>query len=248
MQMRKNSKVLKTKSSDWPLYRRFIILLATIAVVLLGTYFVGLTILSRLGTHEETFTQRDRTAPPPPTLSSIPQATHSAKLNIRGFAEAGSTVALFLNNNEEDSQLVSAEGQFIFEEVGLEQGENEIYATASDTTGNESRQSTVYKVVIDRKPPKLEVTEPENNAVITQEDGEQTFIIVKGSVEENAIVTVNGHQAIVREEGRFEYRLLLTEPEENTIKIEARDLAGNKTTVEKTVIYKKLEESDEEQD
>ena len=230
------------------MYRRFIILLTAIAVVLLGTYFVGLAILSRLGTPDETFTQRDRTAPPPPTLSSVPQATHSAKLSIKGFAEAGSTVRLFLNNNEENSLLVSAEGQFVFEEIGLESGENEIYATASDATGNESRQSTVYKVIIDRKPPELEITEPEDSAIITQEEGKQTFVIVKGSVEENTIVTVNGHQAIVREEGNFEYRLLLTEPEENTIKIEARDLAGNKTTVEKTIIYKKLEESDEEQD
>lgn len=210
-----------------------------IVVVLLGTYFVGLTILSRLGTHEETFTQRDRIAPPPPTLSSIPQATNSAKLNIKGFAEAGSTVALFLNGSEKDSQLVGAEGQFVFGEIGLESGENEIYATAKDTTGNESRQSTVYKVIIDSKPPKLEVTEPEDSAIITQKEGDQAFVIVKGSVEENTIVTVNGHQAIVREEGNFEYRLLLSDEGETTIKIEARDLAGNKTTVEKTVIYKK---------
>ncbi len=244
--MRRNSKVLKTKSSDWPLYRRFIIILTMIVVVLLGTYFVGLAILSRLGTREETFTQRDRTAPPPPTLSSVPQATNSAKLNIKGFAEAGSTVNLFLNGSEKDSQLVGAEGQFVFEEVPLEQGENEIYATAKDTTGNESHQSTVYKVIIDRKPPKLEVTEPEDSAIITQKEGEQVFVAVKGSVEENTIVTVNGHQAIVREEGNFEYRLLLSDEGETTIKIEARDLAGNKTTVEKTVIYKKSEESKDE--
>jgi len=239
--MRKNSKVLKTKSSDWPLYRRFIILLTAIAAVLLGTYFVGLAILSRLGTREEIFTQSDRTAPPPPTLSSVPQATNSAKLNIKGFAEAGSTVALFLNSNEEDSQLVSAEGQFVFEEVPLEQGENEIYAIAKDATGNESRQSTVYKVIIDRKPPKLEVTEPEDNAIISEEKDKQPFVLVKGNVEENTIITVNGYQAIVRGEGDFEYRLPLSEEGANTIKIEARDLAGNKTTIEKTIIYKKLE-------
>ncbi len=226
------------------MYRRFIILLTAIAGVLLGTYFVGLAILSRLGTSDETFTQRDRTAPPPPTLSNIPQATHSAKLNIKGFAESGSTVALFLNNNEKDSQLVSAEGQFVFEEVPLEQGENEIYATSKDATGNESRQSTVYKVIIDRKPPQLEVTEPEDNAVISEEKDEQSFVLIKGNVEENAVVTVNGHQAIVREEGDFEFRLPLSEEGELIIKVEARDLAGNKTTVEKTVIYKKLEEEE----
>ncbi len=239
--MRKNSKVFKTKNSDWPLYRRFIIFVTAIAVILLGTYFVGLAILSRTGTREETFTQRDRIAPPPPTLTGIPEATNSAKLNIKGFAEAGSTVTLFLNSNERDSQLVGAEGQFIFEEVGLESGENEIYTTAKDTTGNESRQSTIYKVIIDQKPPKLEITEPADNSIIKEEKDKQTFVLVAGKVEEGATVAVNDYQAIVREDGNFEYRLLLTEEGENTIKIVAKDTAGNKTTVEKTVIYKKLE-------
>lgn len=243
--MRKNSKVFKTKSSDWPLYRRFFILIAIIAVILLGTYSIGLALLSRIGAPDETFTQRDRTAPPPPTLSSIPQATHSAKLNIKGFAEAGSTVTLFLNSNEKDSQLANAEGQFVFEEVPLEQGENEVYAIAKDATGNESRSSTVYKVIIDRKPPKLEVAEPEEGATVTEEKDKQTFVLVKGVAEENAIVTVNGYQAIVRGEGDFEYRLLLSDEGEIFIKIEARDLAGNKTTVGKTIIYEKLEEDSE---
>ncbi len=239
--MRRNSKVFKTNSSDWPLYRRFIILVAAIAIVLLGTYFVGLTILSRLGTREETFTQRDRVAPPPPTLASIPEATNSATLNIKGFAESGSTIQLFLNNSEKGSQLVSIEGQFIFEEIGLESGENEIYATAKDAAGNASQPSSIYKVVIDQKPPKLEVSEPENNAIIKEEKDKQTFVSVAGKVEEGATVTVNDYQAIVREGGNFEYRLLLTEEGENIIKIVAKDAAGNKTTVERTVIYKKLE-------
>lgn len=243
--MRRDSKVFKTKSSDWPLYRRFFILVTAIATILLTTYFVGLAILSRIGTREETFTQRDRIAPPPPTLISIPQATNSAKLSIKGFAEAGSTVSLFLNGSEKDSQLVGSEGQFAFEEVDLELGENEIYATAKDQASNESRPSTTYKVVIDQKPPKLEVTAPEDNAIIKEEEGKQTFVLTKGKVEEGATVTVNGYQAIVREEGDFEYRLLLTEEGENIIKIEAKDLAGNKTTVEKTVIYRKLKEESE---
>ncbi len=238
--MRKNSKVLQARSPDWPLYRRFFILVAAITAILMGTYFIGIALLSRIGTPEETFTERDRTAPPPPTLSSIPQATHSAKLNIKGFAEPGATVTLFLNNSEKDSQLTNAEGQFVFEEVPLEQGENGVYATAKDATGNESRPSTTYKVIIDRKPPKLEVTEPEEGVVITEEKDKQTFILVKGTVEENTIVTVNGYQAIVQGEGNFEYRLLLSEEGEIFIKIEARDLAGNKTTIGKTIIYEKL--------
>lgn len=223
------------------MYRRFLILVTAIVILLTGTYFIGLTVLSRISTREEIFTQRDRVAPPPPTLTGIPQATHSAQLNIRGFAEPGSTVTLFLNGSEEDSQLISSEGQFNFENIVLELGENEIYATTKDTTGNESRPSATYKVIIDQKPPKLEVTEPENNAIIKEEEDKQTFVLVKGKVEEGATVTVNDYQAIVREEGNFEYRLLLTEEEENIIKIVAKDLAGNKTTIEKTVIYKKLE-------
>jgi len=240
--MRKNSKVFKNTASEWLLYRRFFLLVASIVLVLLLTYFVGLTILGSLGTREETFTERDRIAPPPPLFASVPEATNSAKLSLKGFAEPGSTVKLFLNRNEKDSQLVSAEGQFAFEKVDLELGENEIYAVSKDTAGNESQPSVVYKVEIDQKPPKLEVSEPENGAMIKEEKDKQTFVLVKGKVEEKATVTVNDYQAIVKE-GEFEYQLLLTKDGENTIKIEAKDRAGNKTTVEKTVIYKKLEAS-----
>jgi hypothetical protein len=244
--MRRNSKVLKTKKSDWPLYRRFFILVGAIVIILLATYFIGLAILSQIGTREDTFTQRDRIAPSPPILTGVPQATNSAQLNIKGFAEVGTTVTLFLNSGENDSQLVGAEGQFNFEKVGLELGENEIHTTTTDNAGNESRQSTVYKVVVDQKPPKLEVIEPENGAIVKEEEDKQTFVLVKGEVEEGATVTVNDYQAIVREEGKFEYRLLLTKEDENIIKIIARDTAGNKTTVEKAIIYKKLEEESED--
>jgi hypothetical protein len=244
--MKRNSKVLKTKSSDWPMYRRFILLITAIIVILLGTYFVGLAVLSHLSTRDETFTQRDRIAPPPPTLTNIPQATNSAQLKIRGFAEPGSTVNLFLNGEEKDSQLIGSEGQFTFEDITLEIGENEIYATAADSAGNESQPSAISRVTIDREPPKLEVTAPTDNAVIKEEKDKQTFVTVTGKVEEGAMVTVNDYQSIVREEGNFEYRLLLTNDGATTIKIVARDAAGNKTTVEKTVIYKKLGEESED--
>jgi len=244
--MRKNSKILKTKSSDWPMYHRFILLVAAIVILLVGTYFVGLALLSHLGNRDETFTQRDRIAPPPPTLTNIPQATNSATLKVAGFAEVGSTVKLFLNGNENDSQLVGAEGQFIFEKVNLESGENEIYATARDTVGNESPLSNTYSITIDQQPPKLEVTAPADNVIVKEEKDKQTFVLVTGKVEGGATVTVNDYQAIVREEGNFEYRLLLTTAGENKIKVVARDLAGNKTTVEKTVIYHQLEESKSE--
>ena len=243
--MRKNSKVFKVKSSDWTLYRRFIILVTAIIVLLLGTYFVGLAILSNLSTRDQTFDQRDRLAPPPPTLVGIPQATNSAKLNIRGFTEAGATVTLFLNGHERGSQLADSNGQVIFEKVVLETGENEIYAQARDPAGNESRPSTTYKIIVDHQPPKLEVTEPEDDTIIKEEEDEQAFVVIRGKVEEGATVSVNNHQAIVREEGNFEYRLLLTEEGENTIKIVAKDQAGNKTTVEKVIIYKKLAEESE---
>jgi len=239
--MRKNSKVFKNRTNDWSLYRRFFILVASIIIILLGTYFVGLTILGSLSNREETFSQRDRIAPPPPTLTGIPEATNSAQLNIKGFAEAGATVKIFLNGEEKDSQLTGSDGQFVFENVGLEQGENEIYAQAKDPAGNESQPSTIYKISIDQKPPKLEVTAPADNTIITEEKDKETIVLVTGKVEEGATVTVNDYQAIVREEGNFEYRLLLTTEGENIIKIVAKDRAGNKTTIEKTVIYKKLE-------
>lgn len=232
------------RESDWPLYRRFILLVVAIVALLTLTYFAGLVVLSNLnlfwgGTEPEPIVKKEG-AIPPPQIFSLPQATHSATLKITGFAPEGTTVALFVNEEETDSQITDKEGQFVFDEVSLNRGENKIYVTGKNQSGTESQPSTIQTVILDQDPPKIEITSPEDGKIIKEEKDQPTFVSVSGKVNENAVVTVNGRQAIVNGEGVFDHRLRLTEEGETVIKIEAKDPAGNKTTVEKTVIYKKL--------
>lgn len=241
--MRRYSK-FGIKESDWPLYRRFFLLVVAIVAILSLTYFAGLIVLANLnlfwgGTEPEPIVKKEGSIPPPQVFS-LPQATHSATLKITGFAPEGTTVALFVNEEETDSQITDKEGQFVFEKVNLNRGENKIYATGKSQSGAESQPSTIQTVVLDQEPPKIEITSPEDGQIVKEEEDQPTFVNVSGKVSENAVVTVNGRQAIVNGEGTFDHRLRLTEEGENTIKIEAKDPAGNRTTVEKTVIYKKI--------
>lgn len=238
------------RSSDWPLYRRFLVLITIILLLLLGAYFAGLFLLSNLNIFWGTVNPnggsgpKDTIAPSPPTIFSLPEATNSAALNVKGFAEPGGTVILFVNESQKDTQIADKEGRFSFNDLRLETGENRFGALVKDSSENESRTSTTQTVVFDKEPPKLEVNAPEDGDTVSEEKGKQTFVNVSGNVDGGAKVTVNGNLAIIREEGKFEHRLLLTEEGENTIKIEAKDAAGNKTVVEKTIIFKKLEAQD----
>lgn len=244
--MRKDSKLI-TKDSDWPLYRRFIVLVAAILLLLTLTYFAGLIILANLNIFFSeggtTSVLNQKSIVPPPTVSSLPQATNSATLKIKGFAPEGTTAILFVNGEEAGSQITDKEGRFTFEDITLKEGENNIY-TVGKSGGVESPESIVQTVLFDRQPPKLEINEPESGKIIKEEKDKPTLAVVAGKVDETATVTVNGRQAIVNSDGVFKHHLPLTEAGENTIKIETTDAAGNKTTVEKTVIYKKLEESE----
>lgn len=249
--LRSIKKTKFSRSSDWPLYRRFIVLISVILILLIGTYFAGLILLSNLDIFWGTVAPNgsvgpsDNIAPSPPTTFSLPEATNSATIKISGFAEPGGNVKLLVNNSEKDSQIADKEGKFTFTDVKLETGQNQIVTVVKDKAGNESQPSRSQAVVFDKEPPSLEVTAPENGNIIKEEKGKQTFLAVSGQVEEGTRVTVNGNLAIVRDEGKFEYRLLLLKEGDNRITIEAQDAAGNKTTVGKTVIYKKFEKGSE---
>lgn len=219
--------------------------MATLIIV----YFAGLTVLSRIDTVfpgiEPPITSTHNNVVPPPNIFSLPQATNSASLKVQGFAPQGTAVTLFVNEREIDSQITDKEGKFVFEDVRLDPGENKIYMIGRNQSGIESQPSLAQTVVVDQQPPKIELTSPEDGLIIKEEKDQPSFVTVSGSVSESAVVTVNGHQAIVNSENTFDHRLRLAEEGENIIKIEAQDKAGNKTTVEKTVIYKKLEGEEE---
>lgn len=101
-----------------------------------------------------------------------------------------------------------------------------------DDLGAKIKASAIKSLVIDTKPPKLEIFLPRKRAR-TKED----FIVVKGKTDEGSTVEVNGERAITYLGGNFViYSKLI--PGKNILTILARDRAGNVTTARREVVRK----------
>lgn len=168
-----------------------------------------------------------------PQINPLPTVTNKeSDFTISGTAQPGMDIEIFINGERIDTTFTSSDGSFEIVTALSKEGKNEIYAQArSDKM--ESKKSNIQMVILDKTPPELELTSPQPAQEIKQESNKFT---VTGKTEREAIVTVNGHRAIVNLEGEFSYELTLQEGE-NTIKVEALDPAGNKTSVERTVTF-----------
>ena len=175
----------------------------------------------------------DLLPPAPPIIASLPPATNSAQIDLRGFAEAGTVVEIFLNGLSEAKLVAEKNGTFTTNEVNLTSGRNEIMAKATDSGGNTSQSSGKIVIFYDTTPPKLTISEPSDQSDYY---GDENQIKILGLTEEEAAVTVNGRLAVVNQDGSFELPFSLSEGE-NQIKIVAIDQAGNQTEKELKVNY-----------
>lgn len=205
-----------------------------LAVLFLGVPFVIRlsSFLSELRTPQEIIEKSDTLAPQPPIFATTNTATFSAQIAVKGYAESGTTIILQINGGKKET-VADNEGNFLFEGVSLDEGENRIYATAIDQAGNESQNSKTLMIVYDHEPPELIVDSPEDEAIVTEEK-----IEVRGLTEKDARLTINDHFVMVDLEGVFDYSLKLSEGE-NKIKVLATDQAGNRSVIERIVKYEK---------
>jgi hypothetical protein len=131
---------------------------------------------------------------------------------VEGLTEPG--VDLRINGI---STLVLANGSFS-RFVGLIEGGNPISVIATDLAGNFARiDLTVYRDTI---PPPLIVTEPSSGVWVNY-----PTVIVKGTSEQGATVSVGGQLAVVQSDGSFEVPVALVEG----------DMAGNSASAQVTV-------------
>lgn len=170
-----------------------------------------------------------------PQLLALPEATSSAYINIKGYGEPGTTIKILRSEIEKDKTIVDKSGSFSINKFQLEEGENEIKAVAEDPDGKqESKTSKTYIVIFDQSPPKLEITGPQDGQEFFDKEKE---IAVGGQAGSDVRVTVNGFLASVNSDGVFTKIITLSEGE-NEIKVEAVDLAGNKTEKKIKVKYR----------
>lgn len=158
-----------------------------------------------------------------PTIFSIPTATNSAKITIKGRAEATSTVDLYLNGDIIDKIEAEKNGDFSFD-LNLLKGENKIFVK-SKLNSNTSDASDEIAILFKDTKPLLTVENPSDGQSFS---GENNFITVSGTTDAQIKVTVNGFWSIVDQNNKFTTRLLLQNGD-NEIKVVAEDTAGNKT-------------------
>ena len=163
-------------------------------------------------------------APLPPRLIIPFEATNSAKIVINGLAEPGVEVELLKNDVPLEKKTVSDQGDFSFEAIDLNDGENLFSARAISEKGGSSELSKPSVVILDQEFPSLTMTNPsEDSLTVDYSD----FDII-GQSEKGVSVLVNGHVAIVDDEGQFKLKVQLNSGQ-NEIEIKVRDLAGNET-------------------
>jgi bacillopeptidase F len=127
---------------------------------------------------------------------------------------------------------MSDRGDFVFENVALENGENIFNAVAMSEKGGSSEVSKTVMVIYDSQPAEIVMMNPsEETLTVDYSD----FDIV-GKAEKNASVLINGRVAMVDDEGKFKLKFQLNAGK-NEIEITVSDLAGNQTKKKITITY-----------
>jgi len=165
---------------------------------------------------------------PPQIVISTPQnnATLSSKdVVVSGSVEVGATVKV-------DGLPVSVDALGHFNKIIIMTGSSAVITvTATDFAGNSTQK--VLHVSLDTTPPTLTVTSP-----VSFQEVHKLPVIVRGTTEPGAIVTVNGNAATVDANGGFLYGLYeISEGVTSTIQVIAKDTAGNANTKNINIKY-----------
>ena len=167
-----------------------------------------------------------------PRLVSSFEATNSSKIKISGFAETGSTVELLKNDESVGRVDVSENGDFLFENIDLIEGENNFSAVVIKDKSGSSEVSKEITVIFDNKAPELTMTNPvEESLTVDYSD----FDII-GKSEKGVSVLVNNRVATVSNDGNFKLKVQLNAGK-NDIEIIVKDEALNETRKKIVITY-----------
>ncbi|MCL4416146.1 MAG: FecR domain-containing protein [Actinobacteria bacterium] len=171
-----------------------------------------------------TFKIKD-TIPPILTITSPPNnsLTNQNIAIIMGITEKEAKVRI---NGQ--SITTGADGSFT-NNFTLVEGINNINIEASDASNNKASQ--VLKITLDTLPPILTISSPPEAAV-----SKIPTATVIGISEAGAKIKINGVEVVVSADGSFSYPIVLQQGK-NTIKVEAKDKAGNVAVAIRTVSY-----------
>lgn len=171
---------------------------------------------------------------PSPSLFQPFTATNSAQVAIKGTAKPDMTVLLGVNGSVDFKTKANETGEFVFDAVTLMAGENLLIAYAEDSDGNRSDGSASVTITYSTDAPKLEVTQPTENMLVTQR--KQSVVSVVGVTDAGNKVFLNDQFLFVTDTGSFTGSFQLQEGD-NTLHIRAVNAAGNETVKDVHVKY-----------
>jgi hypothetical protein len=166
-----------------------------------------------------------------PSLDSLPQAVNKPDLAISGTALTGLKIQLYVNGSQVDETNTDSNGTFKFG-IQLSSGDNIIKARAVSGT-NQSDFSDSSVVTYKNAGPSLTIDSPHDGDNISSGSSP---INVTGKTDPDSMVTVNGFQAIIDQNGNYTYSLALNGGG-NDIKVVSTDNAGNQTAKQVHINY-----------
>lgn len=211
------------------------IIIIIILVVGFGTKFlIGFSVvLEKLKfSKEETASSQDLSYIAPPVLNPIPDATNKDKIDISGYTTSDeNSVSLYVNGKSSGKTNIGSDKTFMFKNVILDQGDNEIKAKAATSEDKQSEYSSPINVKFVNKQPSLDIASVSDGQVYQKGLG---TLKITGKTDPGVKVTVNDFWTINNSDGTFYYLHNLKDGD-NHLKIVATDNAGNSTTKELTI-------------
>jgi hypothetical protein len=165
------------------------------------------------------------------SIDPIPSATNSATILFSGSALSYDKLEIYLNDEKRDEIDIS--DTFAGEVQGLEKGDNTIHFIAKSSRTKKTEKTQNYEVIYKNEKPKLEVSEPGENARTNKED-----IRITGKTDREVEIRINGQPIVVDAEGKFTTLFRLKDGE-NKIEVVAEDIVGNQEKKSLTVTYAK---------
>lgn len=229
-----------SKNEEKKAYKRIMFITVSSIIFVIAIFFFGFQTLinmavfiSNLNKKPETVINTKKNLLSPPVLEAPYEATNTATIRLKGYSEPKYIVSVYLNEIFYKKFIIPDNGTFSISKVPLIKGKNEIWAIAENQK-QKSDKSEILSILYKKDPPKLELKEPEDNSIISNET---KTVTISGMTEEVTSLVVNERTIILDDKGNFKYDFPLSDGD-NLLEIRAFDEAGNVLKIERKVTYK----------
>lgn len=169
----------------------------------------------------------------PPVFNIPYESTNSGTISIPGYSTPNSKVELYLDDNLVKDTTTQDDGGFVFQDVNLSLGINNIYGKTISSDGQSSLPSKEIRLTYNTDKPRLDITEPEDNKTIK---GGDKKVHISGSTDQDNTLTINNNVVVLNGDGHFSIDENINEGD-NTITIQATNKFGNTIQIQRKVTY-----------